>query len=327
MSTLSEQTAAIAPKLGECVAAINGDFYLRDKVYAGGPRGLQVVDGELLSAPRGGVTLWIDLLREPHLVKVTSQFQITWPDGRESPYGLNADRATNGMELYTPAVGASTHTMGGLELVLERAEGSPWLPLRMGRTCTGRVREVRQAGNSPLAPDIMILSVAPALAGQLPEIKSGALLRISTDAMPAVRGVLTALSGGPILLHDGQAQKVVASVADAYESSSMLERHPRSAIGWNRDWFFLVEVDGRQRDLSDGMTLEELSAFLVKLGCREAMNLDGGGSSTLWFRGRVRNSPCDGYERTIANSLVIVRKPAADVDRKTTKPQTKKDAP
>ena len=248
MSTLSEQTTAIPPKLGECVAAINGDFYLRDKVYAGGPRGLQVVDGELLSAPRGGVTLWINLLREPHLAKVTSRFQIVWPDGRESPFGLNAERATNGMELYTPAVGVSTHTVGGRELVLERAQGSSWLPLRMGRTCTARVREARPAGDSPLAPDVMVLSVAPALLGQIPEIEPGALLRISTDATPAVRGALTALSGGPILLRDGQAQKVVASVADAYESSSMLERHPRSAVGWNREWFFLVEVDGRQRD-------------------------------------------------------------------------------
>ena len=89
----------------------------------------------------------------------------------------------------------------------------------------------------------------------------------------------------------------------------MLERHPRSAIGWNKNWFFLVEVDGRQRDLSVGMTLDELSNYLVKLGCEEALNLDGGGSATIWYQGEVRNSPCDGYERPIANSLVVLRKP------------------
>jgi len=68
-------------------------------------------------------------------------------------------------------------------------------------------------------------------------------------------------------------------------------------------------VDGRQRDLSAGMTLDELARHLVGLGCLEAMNLDGGGSTTLWFDGQVRNRPCDGYERTVANSVLVVRKP------------------
>jgi hypothetical protein len=48
----------------------------------------------------------------------------------------------------------------------------------------------------------------------------------------------------------------------------------------------------------------------VKLGCEQALNLDGGGSSSLWCGGEIRNSPCDGYERPIANCLVVVRKGA-----------------
>jgi len=96
----------------------------------------------------------------------------------------------------------------------------------------------------------------------------------------------------------------------AYEYASMFERHPRAAIGWNDRYFFLVVVDGRQR-VSIGMTLEELSNFLVRLGCDEAMNFDGGGSATLWFEGEVRNNPCERVEREIANCLVVVSKPAA----------------
>ena len=56
------------------------------------------------------------------------------------------------------------------------------------------------------------------------------------------------------------------------------------------------------------MTLDELAKLLMKLGCEEAMNLDGGGSATLWYHGQVRNSPCDRMEREIANCLVIVKK-------------------
>ena len=70
----------------------------------------------------------------------------------------------------------------------------------------------------------------------------------------------------------------------------------------------MVVVDGRQRDLSVGMSLDELSEWLLRLGCEGAMNFDGGGSATLWYEGKVRNSPCDQYERKIANSLIVVRR-------------------
>jgi exopolysaccharide biosynthesis protein len=51
-----------------------------------------------------------------------------------------------------------------------------------------------------------------------------------------------------------------------------------------------------------------LASYLIKLGCDEAMNLDGGGSATLWCQGQLRNQPCDGRERPVANSLVVLRR-------------------
>ena len=92
----------------------------------------------------------------------------------------------------------------------------------------------------------------------------------------------------------------------ALQWSGVKLRHPRTAIGWNHDYIFLVEVDGRQADLSVGMTLPELAAYMIKLGCDHAMNLDGGGSATLWARGNVMNSPSEGRERPAANTLVLV---------------------
>ena len=311
LSTLSDQTTALDPALCTAVAAINGGFYRRDNAYAGCPRGLQIVEGEVLSAPSGNVSFWIDVLGEPHTTNVSSRFELTWPDGRVTPFGLNGERSRNGVELYTPAVGTSTRTEGGRELVLERQEGSRWLPLRMGRNYPARVREVRQEGNTSLGPDIMVLSLGPGIMSQFQSVGTGAVLRVSTMSQPALLGARTALSGGPLLVQSAKPQKVRSSPEDPYEFSSMLERHPRTAFGWNKQCYFLVQVDGRQRDLSVGMTLDELSAWLVKLGCEEALNLDGGGSSSLWFEGHVRNNPCDGYERAIANSLLVVRKMAS----------------
>jgi exopolysaccharide biosynthesis protein len=54
--------------------------------------------------------------------------------------------------------------------------------------------------------------------------------------------------------------------------------------------------------------LDELSRFLSDLGCEDAMNLDGGGSATLWYAGQVQNSPCDRAEREIANGIGILKK-------------------
>jgi exopolysaccharide biosynthesis protein len=66
-------------------------------------------------------------------------------------------------------------------------------------------------------------------------------------------------------------------------------------------------VDGRQKGLSMGMSYEESAHFMKTIGCTDAINLDGGGSSTFWLNGKVVNSPSDKHERSVANSLVILQ--------------------
>ena len=89
------------------------------------------------------------------------------------------------------------------------------------------------------------------------------------------------------------AEEIQHQAADSYQS-----------------WYvFLVEVDGRQASLSVGMTYSELAEYMLKLGCTEALNLDGGGSATMWVCGQVANSPSEGRERGMANALVVVQKP------------------
>jgi hypothetical protein len=309
LDTLSDQLALISPTSGTPAAAINGDYYQRDKDYAGAPRGLQVVDGQLLSSPTGEATFWIDATGELHADNVDSRFQITWPDSSTSPFGLNGERPDAGIELYTSAAGTSTHTKGGRELILTREEGSPPWPIHIGMNYAARVSEIRETPDTPLTTNILVLSISPEALKKSPlKIQVGDTLRISTATVPALHGVKTAISGGPMLIHSGSRVKLKSSDSMAYAVTTMWEQHPRAAIGWNEGSFFLVEVDGRQKRLSVGITLEDLTKFLMKLGCEEAMNFDGGGSATLWFDGEVRNSPCDRMEREIANALVIVRK-------------------
>ena len=310
MSTLSEQVRA-ASVWGKPLAGVNGDFYERSRAYAGDPRGLQIIEGDLISAPIGGVAFWIDEKGQPHSTNITSQFKVTWPNGESTPFGLNESRSTRALVLYTPTLGPSTKTSGGRELVLEKTGEGPWLPLRVGQTYKVRVREMREEGNTPMQPDVLVLSIGPTLATSLPKLEKRAVLTLSTATTPDLRGASTALSGGPLLRYRGERRsppKPTGGNALSYEFRSMWDRHPRSAMGWNDKYYFLVQVDGRQPGLSMGMTLEELGDYMAtKLGCTDVMNLDGGGSATFWVNGRIANSPCDGGERDVANALVVVR--------------------
>ena len=274
------------------------------------------MEGELISAPSGSASFWIDAVGEPHVTNTVSLLRVTWPDGTTSPLGLNGTRHSREIELYTPALGTTTRTSGGREMVLEQPGNGPWLSLRPGKVYHAKVASIREAGNSRMLPGKVVLSIGPGMLRTCPNVAVGAELLISTETRPSLRGARTAISGGPVLVRGGKRQRPRASEDDSYESSSMLERHPRSALGWNDEAYFLVEVDGRQKG-SVGMTLDELGSFLVQLGCQEALNLDGGGSATLWFQGQVRNRPCDGYERPIANAVVVVKKPAGTAQEKT----------
>ncbi len=303
LNTLSEQIKALPREFGQPLGAVNGDFWKDGRQYDGDPTGLQIMEGELVSGPCARACFWMDAAGQPHATNVLAQFQLTTPDGLTAPFGLNEERTSGGAVLFTPAFGASTHTKGGRELVLERAgeRDAEWLPLRAGRDYSARVREVRDAGDTPLARDRLVLSLSPQMAERLSKLSAGSVLRLSTATTPDLHDVKTAIGGGPMLVRGGKTVTFNGSQP----------RHPRTALGWNDKEFFLLVVDGRQSNLSVGMSFPELAAYLLKIGCTEAMNLDGGGSSTFWVRGQVMNSPCNGGERAMANALVLVQKPKA----------------
>jgi len=313
LSTLTEQIRALPQAAGSPVAALNGDFYVVEArhPYLGDPRGLQILDGELISAPGDQASFWIDAKGNPQATNVISQFRVTWPDGSTTPIGLNEERPNGAAVLYTPRLGKSTRAQGGRELILERAGDGPWLPLQAGREYTARIREARTNGDSPLTNSLLVLSISPSLltnASVAAQAEAGAVLKISTATVPDLAGVNTAIGGGYVLVRNGQKQTLDIPRSDAYKYRSVGERHPRSAIGASRDQIYLVEVDGRQPNLSVGMTLAELGDYMQKLGCDLVLSLDGGASASLWFDGKVRNSPCDGDLRPIANGLVVLQK-------------------
>jgi exopolysaccharide biosynthesis protein len=99
----------------------------------------------------------------------------------------------------------------------------------------------------------------------------------------------------------------ITGEAEQFKDDILKGRAPRTAIGITADQrLLLVTVNGRQPHISVGMTLDELANLLIELGALEAMNLDGGGSTTMTVRNLVLNLPSDGKERAVSNAIVVV---------------------
>ena len=122
---------------------------------------------------------------------------------------------------------------------------------------------------------------------------------------------MEAVGGRPILARDS----VIAPEVETEGQVSFRNRNPRTAAGISNDGrrLILAVVDGRQPGYSDGMTLRETATLMLALGARDAINLDGGGSSALVYRSadgslRLGNHPSDaGGERAVGDALAIVK--------------------
>lgn len=96
----------------------------------------------------------------------------------------------------------------------------------------------------------------------------------------------------------------VARIDDGYIRNEV--DNPRTALGWVEDYrYMFVVIDGRTQK-SRGVDIVELASIMVMLGCQEAYNLDGGGSSTMVFDGRVINTPSGGKERKVGDCVYII---------------------
>lgn len=114
------------------------------------------------------------------------------------------------------------------------------------------------------------------------------------------------ISGNTMLVHDGVIVPHASQV-----------RHPRTVVGLDGTGtrLTILVVDGRKPGIAVGMSYDELAAEMMRLGCQQALNLDGGGSSVMAVRGsttdkfKILNTPTDGRERAVVNVLGIAADP------------------
>lgn len=295
------------------VAAINGDFFSP----LGIPSGLQIVDGEIICSPQTNkVAMAIMGDRSVKLLhQIEMQAHLTLDTERILP--LDAINRTRGLVhknhlfLYNNRFGASTNTPeGGVEAVLKL--NNPEQKLKPGHKIKATVEQIKAQGNCLIPQQGLVLSASGKKAKWLLDnLKSGTALEITVSYNQGVNSARQVISGNSTLAYalikDGNIAPEVLDEQDPFHS----DRHPRTMLATKAGKLHIVVIDGRQPGYSDGVTLAEGAYYLQSLGVEQAINIDGGGSSTYLFRPLgesslvLANKPSDGFERAVGNALVI----------------------
>lgn|SRR5574344_1189276 len=162
--------------------------------------------------------------------------------------------------------------------------------------------KVIQISTSPLAiPKDGFVAVGPAK--EINKLKEGQTVKLDVQTIPGWENVNHIISGGPYLVKKNQ---VFVDTA-AQKLNSIGGRNPRTAVGYTADnHLIIVTVDGREK-ASIGLTLNELANFMKSIGCYNAMNLDGGGSTVLYVNGKIANTPQFKGGIALSNALAINR--------------------
>jgi exopolysaccharide biosynthesis protein len=285
------------------LAAVNGDFWaMSPRPYT--PLGLLVANNMICNMPaRERSTLVITRERKVHIGPVELSVVLRAGKQNIAVGAINDLRASRSAVLFTPPLGRDIPPSAGKRYHV-KLPGAEFLPNQSYKV---QVTSIDGSTTTSLTSDTLVLSLP---AGALEIGTSDATLAAS---MPQVQGeVIACVGGGPRILHKGKVQ--VDFESEGIGRSFSYDRHPRTAVGVTADGraMYLVAVDGRQPKLSVGQNLFELAEYLRKLGCAEAINLDGGGSTTMVVDGAVVNHPSDlKGPRPVSNSLLVLAQPGS----------------
>lgn len=266
------------------IAAINGGFF---KPQTGVPLGTLMIDGKIYTGPiYDRVALGIfdngyDVGRVQLDAKITGNGHTIKIDNVNQPRMLSSYILAYSRDwgAYAPA-----SPQYGVQL---RVEGN----------------KITAASANPLSiPENGYVLVGPK--SQLGKLFGAEYVELSIKTNPKWENVRHIISGGPYLVKNGE----VFVDMTAQKLQAIGGRNPRSAIGYTKDNdLILVAVDGREGS-SIGMTLTELANLMKSLGCINAINLDGGGSTVMYVNGQIVNHPHQTGGIALSNAVVISKK-------------------
>ncbi len=284
------QTVEAIAADNDALAGVNASFFAGN----GSPLGLLILDGKLVSYPifnRTALGITADGKFLIDQVDIVGNLGLP-ADKTVSLTGVNRVRRQDDIILYNAEYGRTTRTNDfGVEVVVT----------------DGVVTAVRDQGSTLIPEGGFVISAHGAGIEQIAGLSIGepvrAHWRLSPDWMTG--DVVHAVGAGPRLLRAGQT--FITGKEERFQPDVVNGRAPRTAFGICADGqILLVTVNGRQTDVSIGVTLHELAELMAKLGAVDALNLDGGGSATLVVRDRVLNLPSDGRERPVGSAILVL---------------------
>lgn len=340
-----EPVGATAARHG-AVAAVNADFF----PFTGDPLNLTIRNGELLSESmphRVAMSITGDgQVRFDTLLTVGS---LMGSDGTIVALdGINRPVGKDEIVVLTPAFGGRTRAAASMTTVALTGVN---LPVRVGQDQTGAASEP-DAGDSKAAiptDGATLIGSGKGAEWLRSHVHGGDSVRFRFDCVSnplpvgpyrrdlasraasfrgrAIKSVWTdveqAVGGGPWLVRDGK-PAVDGDAENLDEKDFVAARHPRTAAGVTASGeLLLVTVDGRNPGVSRGVSLPEMASILIRYGAVQAINLDGGGSSTMVVNGAYINRPSDGEPRAVASSLLVfAQKPQTSDEGETLDPVT-----
>ncbi len=294
-------------------AGVNADFFITTSYvpqYAGQPHMDCILDGEIAS------TGYLDAADYGHFFmdkdknmwcdNPSQSFSITFPDGSVSQLPrINQDIYDDEIVLFNSKYGRQTRVAGCTDVQLVLADGYSWAvnkPLKLVVNSSPST-----SGTTPIITGGAVLSATGSQAGKIASLEQGDTLTAMfsiTLQDHAISPEIKECSGGDVvILKRGEVIYEAPRFINSRDSNN-----PRTMFGYDKDRTKMVwcVIDGRT-SLSDGSTYPEGADLMKFLGCYDALNVDGGGSSGMYLEPfGIVNNPSDGSERAVSNGLFAV---------------------
>ncbi len=301
-----ETVSSLAGRHG-AFAAINAGYFRTTGVFRGESVGAFVLNGKLLSEPhneRVAVGL-IERQGNFDLIFGHLKFNATLAAGDKSQNvdGFNRPLAADEIVVFSPEFHRTTLTTpDGVEVLIRR----------------DKVISVIDRGGSSMIPADGFVVTANGRAREwvLANIHKGSTFKLSWKLIPIESDhaktwtqALSITAGGPQLIKGGKVS--ITGEQEKITAAFVNDRHPRTAIAkLSSGKILLLTVDGRQPNVSVGMSLPGLVELLLEFGATEAINLDGGGSTTMVIQNKVVNRPSDqSGERPVGDAILVLSQP------------------
>ncbi len=302
----SEQAMRNEKNGHKVVGAINADFF---SFKTGWPVNNQIQNGEFVFGTQTQRSHFVlDEKNKPHIERTSFEGWFRTSKGKTYTIsGVNDVHKTDAIILHNSYSDTATSSVAGGKTIFLSLINPHWSvcdTMRMLVQGSGSV----DLAHIPLGKAAFWIGNGPQVSSAASEILDGDTLLVYAGTYPALGHAKTALGGVGMIISGGKPVSDSTNVQEKTNFTFLTARHPRTFVGFDRDStkLYLCVVDGRQQK-SIGMNFHEMADFLLSIGVWNAVNFDGGGSTTMVVQGKIVNSPSDATgERPVANSLQII---------------------